>query len=329
MWLRIIASILVLAALSGCALFASKQTFTLTTGQAAVSLDFVDSATVIGKFQASEPSSVSLSFNPSESERKVLRECGATEEDLKRYEESLKPRKTLGIPLLLPVLGLLTASAIDLTLDEVERRLAERLKKYLAAYSASRSMDFYQPTAQGTPALAWKCFRFTRAVGPKDEPSVVMDLIGQFWLSPQRDALKIRPLRLYYEKAKAEGDHVGISVSVGARAVWREHNIGKSEKIFEHTLLSEKFDMTNKVDDLKYYPTQSWQDHPFLPLVPWSTNFDIAQGGGHVEFTVAVAEVGVPPKILEVTANLFKARKGEIERLMNNAANALLSSGAK
>ncbi len=318
-----------LAMLGGCTLFASKQPVTLTTGKATVTLDFINAANAIEKFQADAPPDILLVYKANESEEKVLQQCGVTKEDLRRYKKRLEPFKMLGFPFFLPVLSFFSGPAIDFALGEVERRFAEELKKYVAAYSASTNLDFYAPAPQAAPELAWTCFRVTRAIVSGSDRTVVMDLIGQLWLSPDKDALKIRPLRVYYAKAKAKGDRVGISVSVNAQAIWRDHNVGKNEKIFEYTLLSEKFDMTSSADDLIFYPTESWHSRPFLPLIPWSTNRDISLGGGHVMFTLTVAEIGAPPKILEAAADLFRAKKGELAKLMNNAANELLSSRAE
>lgn len=220
-------------------------------------------------------------------------------------------------------LTFLVGPAIDFVLDQIDKALQAELQQYIAAYSGTLDEKFYKSTSSRGPVAAWTCFRFSRAIGTDDQGKVVMDLIGQFVLTDEKDALKIRPLRLYFAQAKAKGDQIGITLSLKAESVWRQHNIGQSEKVFEHNLLSEKVDISSGQPVVKYYLDNEWSSYPRLPLIPWSTNLDESMKGGTVTLTVTVAEVGAPPKLLEYAAKLFTKNKGDIAQLMKDSTKKL------
>lgn len=222
-------------------------------------------------------------------------------------------------------LTFLAGPAIDFILDGIDKALEAELKAYIAAYSGSTDGKFYKSTKTDGPVAAWTCFRFSRADGPKDQEKVVLDLIGQIDVTTEKDALKVRPLRLYFADGKAKGNQFGVTISMKADSVWRQQNRGQSEKIFDHIFLTEKVDISNGGPAVKYYLDREWDDHPRLPLIPWSTNKKGAGKGGDVTLTVTVAEVGTPPKLLELAANVFTKNKGDLAKLMKESAEKLLS----
>lgn len=226
-------------------------------------------------------------------------------------------------------LTFLIGPAIDFVLDYVDKTLEERLKDYIAAYSGSLDANFYQSAGPDGPSTAWTCFRFSRAIKQGGKDKIVMDLLGQIVLTEEKDAIKVRPLRLYIVQAKAKGDQIGISFSLKAEAVWRQFNRGVSEKIFEYKVLSEKADISSGKPVVMYYMDSDWDSHPRLPLIPWSTNREGSLKGGNVTLTMTAAEVGMPPKLLEYATKLFTKNKGDLAQLMKDSAQKLYPATEK
>lgn len=221
-------------------------------------------------------------------------------------------------------LTFLIGPAIDFALDRIDKALEEELQKYIAAYSGSVSEKFYKSTNSDGPTASWTCFRFSRAVGLKNQEKVVLDLIGQISLTNEKDALKVRPLRLYFAQAKAKGEQIGITLSLKAESVWRQHNKGQSETTFEDTFLSQKIDISHGRPVVVYYLDKEWTSYPRLPLIPWSTNQEGQMKAGEVTFTVTAAEVGAPPKLLEHAVKLFTKNKGELATMMKDSAKKII-----
>ena len=235
------------------------------------------------------------------------------------------------------MLAFLIEPVIEFTLDQIDEALEKELEKYVAAYMATSTTRFYKSSSSGSPELENKCFRFTRIKRDKDNlPVVTMDLIGQFRLTEGNGALQVRPLRLYYAEGQVkEGNPVGLTVVLKAESTWREDNIGKSAKIFEHKLFSKKMDTADMSNRLQY-PIESvipedlfnkgsyWKDNALLPLIPWSKENNVPVFDGMVRLTLLVTEVSTPPEILKQAASLFKNNKGEIGKFMNDSAMKLL-----
>lgn len=241
-------------------------------------------------------------------EDQIRRECGA----------SKQPPQRAFIPL-----TFLVEPAIDFVLDRIDKALESELEQYLAVYSATQNEKFYSSTLIDGPVAGWSCFRFSRAIGPEDNEKSVFDLLGKIALSEEKDAVYIRPLRLYFGQSKAKGKEIGVTVSLKAQSVWRQHNSGQSQQIFDHQFLSEKIEQFEAHPVVKYYVDDSTTPVR-LPIIPWSTNINRKSQNGDVAFTITVTEVGAPPKLLEHAIKLFTKNKGNIAEMMKNAAKKLL-----
>jgi len=304
MFLKTISIICVLGFWSGCTHGASAESLILTEGKSLTKLQLID-----GDNFHKARFAPGLSGLEAGKEDQIRQQCNAPEK---------------GPELALVPLTFLIGPAIDFVLDSIDKALEAELKEYIGAYSSSEDGKFYKSTKADGPVAAWTCFRFSRAVGPKDQEKVVLDLIGQVAITTEKDALKVRPLRLYFAQAKAKGDQIGVTISLKADSVWRQHNRGQSEKIFDYIFLTEKVDISNGRPAVKYYIDREWDDHARLPLIPWSTNQEGNMKGGDVTLTVTVAEVGTPPKLLEHAAKLFTKNKGDLAKLMKESVEKLL-----
>lgn len=208
----------------------------------------------------------------------------------------------------------------------------ENLLKEYAALWGNRQMTthFYQAVGvKSPPVLKWTCFRLIRALCRQaregreksrcdfTRDDVHMDLIGEFKLMDEA-VLKIRPLRLFYNKSIAEADgSMGVSIDITATAVWRDANSGRQEQVFSGHLLDERLSVRapnqvtgikrndSKPKNVKYYSlaTSEWNDYPRLPVVPWSVRDGLGTptssgDAGVVTLSVQVAEVGRVPELL-------------------------------
>ena len=224
-------------------------------------------------------------------------------------------------------LGVGASIFMPIIIDKISEELGAQLEKYAAVYEAKETItNFYEQT--GRPELRSKCFQFSRF--PKEEPEAptketpVVNLIGQMRLTHNRDALQIRPLRLYQTEAMAKSDDgsYGIAASIRMNAVWRQKNRGMSEEVFNHTFLKEKITLSNSRPVLRYFLDKKWEDYPVLPLPPWSTNVGSSSPAGNVEITISVAESGNPNEVLKFVAKLFKSERKNLAELLKNAAKA-------
>ena len=196
-----------------------------------------------------------------------------------------------------PVAG----EAVDWIFDKIDQKLRELLEKYSAVYTAKTTVtDFYKET--DTPVLKWSCFRFSRFEAKNNE--LVVDLVGQLRLSPNHDALQIRPLRLYWSNARAEStdNNYGIAASMRVNAIWLDGNRGRSENVFNHVFLKTKrklvnTDSTSPSSNVEYFLEEDWKNYPLLPLPPWSTCPKCRSlGTGNVEIVMNMAESGNAPR---------------------------------
>lgn len=304
MSLKVVFIVCVIAMWSGCSHGPAADTLFLSEGKSPTKLQLI-----AGENFHKAIFAPGLSGLDAKMEDQIRSQCNGPE---KEPERALIP------------LTFLIGPAIDFALDSIDKALEAELQKYLAAYSGSVNEKFYKSTNADEPTAAWTCFRFTRAVGPKHQEKVVLDLIGQIALTDEKDAIKVRPLRLYLSETKAKGDQVGISLSLKAESVWRQDNRGQSEIVFDHKFLSEKVDMSNDRPVLKYYIDRDWKSYPRLPLIPWSTNLECNVRSGDVTLTVTVTEVGAPPKLLEHAVKLFTKNKGDLAKLMKESAQKLI-----
>jgi hypothetical protein len=304
MYVKAASFVCVLGLLSSCAHGTDAESLIITEGKSLTKLQLIDAENYHKTvFQPG------LSGLEPSKENQIRQQCKGPE---KEPERALVP------------LAFLIGPAIDFVLERVDKALQSELQEYVAAYSGSVDEKFYKSTEANGLLTAWTCFRFSRAVGPTEQETVVMDLIGQIMLTDEKDALKIRPLRLYFEQGKAKGKQIGVTLSMKAESVWRQDNRGLSEKVFDYHFLSDKVDITNGRPVVKYYLDSEWESHPRLRLIPWSTNQTGKMRGGDVTLTVTVAEVGAPPKLLEYAAKLFTKNKGDLAEMMKESATKLL-----
>lgn len=233
------------------------------------------------------------------------------------------------------------------------------LKEYAAVWgNKPLTTSFYKDVASGKePSLKWRCFRLVRALCRQaqshhaesqcsfTQDDVHMDLIGEFRLE-QGDALKIRPLRLFYSRSMAEADHkMGVTIELQADSVWREVDRGRNEQIFVSPVLDEQLAVTepNRVtgikgsatasDTVKYYPLErsEWDSYPRLPLIPWSTRDGLGtpvQSGnaGSVTLSISVAEVGHAPEALSALDDVVTHYGDDIGKQLLKAANTAIDN---
>ena len=297
--------IALLCLLNGCAHQSSAESLLLAEGESPTSLRLINGANFHKVMFSPRLAGLDTSR-----EDQIRQQCRAPEKP---------PQEFAFVPL-----TFLIGPAIDIVLEGVDKALEAELKKYIGAYSGSVDEKFYASTKSDGPNAAWTCLRFSRAVGPKDQEKVVLDLIAQMELTDEKDALKVRPLRLYFAQAKAKGDQIGITVSLKANSVWRENNRGRSETVFDNTFLSERVDISTRQPVVNYYLDSEWDSRPRLPLIPWSTNDAGNTTGGDVTLIVTVAEVGTPSRLLQHAAKLFTKNKGDLAKMLKESIQKLL-----
>jgi hypothetical protein len=182
----------------------------------------------------------------------------------------------------------------------------DELAKYASVSSASASGDYYRAADSSAPLNNHiSCLRFTRFVNADAGEDVALDFIASVKLDTPRDAIRLRPLRLYISQAgaKSANGHYSVAISVRANAVWRDEFSGHSGQVFEQSAAAESLDLKSG-PFLKYYPTDA-QSGTRLPIVPVSFGLDRTQDFGRAEFTVSVAELGTQPATLKLLADML------------------------
>jgi len=185
----------------------------------------------------------------------------------------------------------------------------DELAKYSSVSSASASGDYYHGGESGGARAPLSnrisCLRFTRYVNADSGDDIALDFVASVNLDGPRDAIRLRPLRLYVSQsgAKSATGHDSVAVTVRANAVWRDEFSGHSGQLFEHTAAAESMDLKSG-PFLKYYPTDP-QSGTRLPIVPISFGLDRSQDFGRAEFAVSVAELGAQPATLKVLAEML------------------------
>jgi hypothetical protein len=184
----------------------------------------------------------------------------------------------------------------------------DELAKYASVSSASASGDYYRggDTSRTAPVNnRITCLRFTRFANADSGDDVALDFIASVNLDAQKDAIRLRPLRLYVSQAgaKSANGHYAVAVTVRANAVWRDEFSGHSGQLFEQAAAAESIDLKSG-PFLKYYPTDA-QSGTRLPIVPVSFALDRSQDFGRAEFVVTVAELGTQPTTLKLLADML------------------------
>ena len=214
---------------------------------------------------------------------------------------------------------------LSMTLEKVADRVRAEIGKYTAISERNQRLDYYR----GTPAAAgpgrlesrYQCLHFVRlqpnAAGGAD---VALDVVAGVGLDTARDAIVLRPLRLFVAKSTARSatGHYGVAISVKADAVWRDALVGHQGTVFDLTIASESIDLASG-PFIKYYPTDVFGGRR-VPIVPISTDIDRSHDFGRADFTVSAAEIGTPPATLTLLSQLFPLTTERRARLMIEAA---------
>lgn len=202
----------------------------------------------------------------------------------------------------------------------------EELQKYAQVSAASASGDYYRAgEAAGTAApLASRisCVRFTRfaaaAGGGGDQ--VALDFVASVRLDSTRDAIRLRPLRLFisHATAKSADGHYSVAIALHADAVWRDEFLGHAAQVFEQNLATESVDLKSG-SYVKYYPADP-DSGTRVPIVPISFASDRSHDFGRVEFGVSVAELGTAPGTLSLLADMLPDPDEKLGKLLIVAA---------
>jgi hypothetical protein len=203
----------------------------------------------------------------------------------------------------------------------------EELLKYASVSAATASGDYYRAngsTSSTAPVDSRiSCVRFTRFAGadPAAE-DVALDFIASVRLDSARDAIRLRPLRLYISQAAAHSANSRYSVAVALRAeaVWRDEFAGHHAQLFEQTLASESVDLKSG-SYLKYYPMDA-SSGTRVPIIPISFGADRSRDFGQAEFEVSVVELGTPPATLTLLAQMLPDPDEKLGQLLIAAALA-------
>jgi hypothetical protein len=203
----------------------------------------------------------------------------------------------------------------------------EELHKYAQVSAASASGDYYRGGDAGssTAPLASRvsCVRFTR-FGATDSTAdqVVLDFVASVRLDAQRDAIRLRPLRLFISQggAKSTDGHYSVAIAVKADAVWRDEFAGHQGPVFEQTVATESVDLKTG-SFTKYYPSEP-ESGTRVPIVPVSFGVDRSRDFGRAEFRVSVAELGTAPETLKLLADMLPDPNENLTKLLIAAAAA-------
>jgi hypothetical protein len=203
----------------------------------------------------------------------------------------------------------------------------EELQKYAQVSAASASGDYYRAgdtTGAAAPLTSRiSCVRFTRfaaAAGGGDE--VALDFVASVRLDSTRDAIRLRPLRLFisHAAAKSANGRYSIAIALRADAVWRDEFLGHAGQVFDQTVATESVDLKSG-SYLKYYPTDP-DGGIRVPIVPISFAADRNRDFGRVEFGVSVAELGTAPATLTALAEMLPDPDERLGKLVIAAACA-------
>lgn len=250
----------------------------------------------------------------SAAERELLRDCADG--------ETQRPQATKGFFLTFVI------QSWRVLLHPLAVTVQEELHKYAQVSAASASGDYFRASdaAAGTSApLASRisCLRFTRfATSGSDSDQVALDFIASVRLDAPRDAIRLRPLRLFisHATAKSADGHYSVAIAVKADAVWRDEFAGHQGPVFEQTVATESLDFKGG-SYLKYYPTDA-DSGTRVPIVPISFGTDRSHDFGRVEFGVSVAELGTAPATLKLLADMLPDPNENLGKVLIAAACA-------
>jgi hypothetical protein len=219
------------------------------------------------------------------------------------------------------------AQAWRILLHPLAVSVHEELLKYASVSDATASGDYYRASdsTSGTAPVDSRisCVRFTRFTGADPAgDEVALDFIASVRLDSARDAIRLRPLRLFISQAAARSANGRYSVAIALRAeaVWRDEFAGHHAQVFEQTLASESVDLKSG-SYLKYYPADATSGTR-VPIIPMSFGADRSRDFGRAEFGVSVAELGTPPATLTLLAQMLPDPDEKLGQLLIAAALA-------
>lgn len=206
-------------------------------------------------------------------------------------------------------------------LQPLAASVRDELLKYATVSDATASGPYYEggDTSSKAPlSSGLTCLRFTRLTG--DGEDVALDFVVGVRLDSSRDAIRLRPLRLFISQsgAKSATGRYAVAIAVRASAVWRDEFAGHQGVIFEQPVATENVDLKSG-SFLKYYPTEASSGRR-VPIIPVSFGTDRAHPFGWAEFGIRVAEIGTPPETLKLLADLLPDPNENVGQLLIIAA---------
>jgi hypothetical protein len=245
----------------------------------------------------------------SRQEAELLRECA--------NDESQRPTRSF-------VFSFIT-QGWHVLLHPVAVSVHDELLKYAKVSDATANGDYYaggEPSTRAPLNSRISCLRFMRLSGESDNADVALDFVAGVRLDSARDAIRLRPLRLYISQggAKSADGHYSVAIAVRASAVWRDEFAGHQGPLFEETVATESVNLKTG-SFLKYYPTDA-ASGTRVPIVPLSFGLDRTRDFGRAEFGVRVAEIGTPPATLKLLADMLPDPNEKVSQLLIAAALA-------
>jgi hypothetical protein len=222
------------------------------------------------------------------------------------------------------LIGEFLGQVLSITLEKVSDRIHAEMAKYSAVSESTARVDYYRGatgSAAGHLESRYPCLRFVRiATDSAGQSEIALDFVAGIGLDSGRDAVVLRPLRLFVSKTSARSatGKYGVAISIHADAVWRDATVGHQGLVFEQTIANESIDL-NAGPFLKYYPIETMGGRR-VPIVPLSTDADRSHDFGRVDITVSSAEIGAPPATLALLSQLFPLTTERRARLLIEAA---------
>jgi len=222
------------------------------------------------------------------------------------------------------LIGEFLSQILSITLEKVSDRIHAEVAKYSAVSESTARIDYYRGVA-GAPAAhlesRYQCLRFSRiATDSSGQGEIALDFVAGIGLDTARDAVVLRPLRLFVSKtaARSATGKYGIAISIHADAVWRDASVGHQGLVFEQTIANESIDLTGG-PFLKYFPIEPMGGRR-VPIIPLSTDVDRSHDFGRADITVSAAEIGTQPATLALLSQLFPLTTERRARLLIEAA---------
>lgn len=241
-------------------------------------------------------------------------------------------------PLVASVIVMAAGWVIDYAISEASAAAQHRLAEYQGLTAQSMMFGppkgyFYSSVAPPAPALA--CVRLRRIVvdaGTK-KSTLAAEAIIKVDTVPAGDALRLTPLRIYFDAplARVSGDRdskFGISLGATFDGLWQAASTGegKQTRIWSSTVVAQKIRGLNADPAARprfyYYnlgsaPTDTDNQGVNVPLVPWSLNNTASKGMGTL--TLTLAEVGDAPGYLKFIAGTLKDHGSDIGGFLKDA----------